>query len=142
MLQRQTRTCQQNTIHGYYLTGNKHSYYIYLHKLYINETHTCHAVASRGQRVRTAQTPRSKPHSTSLHVMALAIELNNHVPTVKFATHRLIATHTEVTVLRRDHCNTDMSMLHAHANTTCKREWRSSACTCSNCIEAQGWHYH
>jgi hypothetical protein len=49
--------------------------YIYLNKLYIYETHTCHAVASQGQRVRTAQAPLFKPNSTSLHVMALAIEL-------------------------------------------------------------------
>ena len=86
------------------------------------ETHTCHAVASRGQRARPAQAPLFKPNSTSLHVMALAIELTSQRSTVKFTTHRLIATHTDVTVLRRDHCNTNMTTLHAHAYTTCKCE--------------------
>ena len=54
--------------------------------------------------------------------MALATALTDHISTVKFTTHRLIATHADVTVLRHDHCNTDMTMIHAHAYITCERE--------------------
>ncbi len=46
---------------------------------------------------------------TSLHVMALAIALTDQVSTIKFTTHKMIDTHTDLAVLRRNHSNTNVT---------------------------------